>query len=233
MLTRNLTRGFCLLTPRKNPTQHFYMNHQTRGATEDWAWSGRIFLPKSLATKTASNDISSQMITILLDFARTRNPDLNMNLEDYSTFKDNSFTTLGTNYIEKRDFHNILEAFRENIVIKRHKLRHNREKRERDWLHQAMHMQSQHFLRVLNEEKLEDFVNFYCAELEHSISVSNGYVSKEVLGTDGVHDLPSETILAERQLQRSQDSINKKNDLLDNREENKTMVNSVMAFLHS
>ena len=83
---------------------------------------------------------------------------------------------------------------------------------------------------MLADEPLEKFVNYYVSELENLVEISHQFQSGEVLGSPGIMDELPEAKLEMERLRNRREAIG--NDLLENRKENQTWVNSVMAYLH-
>jgi len=204
------------------------MNTQTNRFSKSWAWVGRVMLPKALAQRTVNAELETATVAVLYEYLATLNPSATLNVANYDEDRYNSVGCLGVRVLTEKEHTDLYDYLRDNLYLPTHRLRPNIEKTQRDLLHFSLKCKENQDL--LSNQPLEVFVNKYVSFLENHIRDSNLYMDEGVLGSPGHLDNKPEVMLKMEQEKKFKTSGG--NDLLDQRKENQTWVNSFMAYLH-
>lgn len=231
MLNRLSRRTFCILHRRKDPKKHFYMHSTPNIHSESWAWVGRVMIPKSLAERSVSGDLESRTVTALYSYFATLNPEAKLDASNYLNDRSNSIGCLGVRPLSRSEFDGLLDFLLNHIVLPTHKYRVNIERKQRQIMHLNISSKVAVMIPTLEDEPIQNFVNFYVNQLQKSINVSHDYQDENILGSVGNMDVKPEVILEREKFERERETIG--NDLQEDRKENKNWVNSMMAYLHS
>ena len=223
---RLVRRSFNIYKQKLDPTKHIFLtNNPVMGISENWAWMGRLFIPKGLPYKTASGAMRADTFEHTKIFFEELYPEINWSEYTYGEMKNNSLGCTGVEPTEG-EIGELIKFLNLNVVARGHPLRHGVESRAR-----CIGKNSSADLRnVLLYKEFDSFVEMYCSILEEEISKANLYRTREVIGSAGWRDdLPD--FMNEEEVREKQERY--RNDLLHKRDENSSMINSAMVFLHS
>ena len=229
MLSRLSRKNFSLMKQVKDPTKHIFLNQGTNIHSHSWGWVGRIFAPKAVPMRDINAELEQTTVNALFSFLATQNPTGRFDPSEYHLHRSNSLGCLGVS-LSPDQYDELLDWLKVNIILPTHRLRVKGEQKAREKLHESLKSRKPYYLRMIETQPLEDFVEIYTRLLEISIEDSHKGQSPGILGSCGNLDVkPSIMLKSEQARQRRNLSGN---DLLEDRSENKTWINSVMAFLH-
>lgn len=230
MLTRTNRRTFCYLVKKRDATKHFYMNTRVSSFSDSWAWVGRVMLPKALPVKSVNAQIETATVSALYSYFSSLNPSGTFDISNYDQDRFNSVGCLGIRFESLEDLQLMFDYLLENVNLPTHPLRHNLEKKERFFMHEFIMDDFTDRYLDLGEKPLGEFVEAYARYMENYIQNWTHFREEGVLGDVGNLDNKPDFMMERENQETLVQTAG--NDLNHRTPENRTWVNSAMAYLH-
>jgi hypothetical protein len=188
-------------------------------------------LPKAIPKKSINAKIETATVSALYTYFSTLNPSGTFDIQNYDEDRHNSMGTLGIKFDSIDDVKLVLDFLLENITLPTHPLRQNLEQKEREEVHEFILNDILYGDIDVIERPMGEFVEGYVTYMENYIEAWNCFRDEGVIGDAGQLDNKPEIMLQREKQEKMVENAG--NDLNEERPENRTWVNSVMAYLHN